>query len=272
MTITGIMDINYIEKKIQFNNENEYGHEKLFKATMIFRNEDSLNELKDPFIFSSYFLPIQTKKNKKLNNIFRNLFGEPIGYYYTWVSHYISWILFPAVLGLMTEIFLIFFENQINNYIYIIFISFILLWGFYYVRDWENFQIFYNYIWGIDSFKAQITNFYDDNYSKVSYVTFLGIKIPKEDKIHALLVNILSITLIFISSLFIMAINVGIFKLDKTSFFFQKYIDNLLNYLNITYDYRRYLLSIIIYIAREIISAFFFQIFRNAGKTRKTHR
>ena len=88
----------------------------------------------------------------------------------------------------------------------------------------ENFQIFYNYIWGIDSFKAQITNFYDDNYSKVSYVMFLGIKIPKEDKIHALLVNILSITLIFISSLFIMAINVGIFKLDKTSFFFPKII------------------------------------------------
>ena len=269
MTITGIIDINYIEKKIQLNNENEYGQEKLFKATMIFSNEDSLNELKDPFIFSSYFLPIQTKKNKKLNNIFRNLFGEPIGYYYTWVSHYISWILFPAVLGLMTEIFLFFFENHINNYIYIIFISFILLWGFFYVRDWENFQIFYNYIWGIDSFKAQITNFYDDNYSKVSYVMFLGIKIPKEDKIHALLVNILSITLIFISSLFIMAINVGIFKLDKTSFFFQKYIDNFLNYLNITHDYRRYLLSIIIYIAREIISSFFFKFSETLARLEK---
>ena len=270
MTITGIIDINYLEQKIQSNNDDEDQQEKLFKATMIFRNEDLINELKDPFTFSSYFLPIQTKQNNKLDNIFRNLFGEPIGYYYTWVSHYISWILFPAIIGLMTEIWLFFFDqNQINNYIYIIYISLILLWGFYYVKDWENFQLFYNYIWGIDSFKAEITNFYDDNYSKVSYVMFLGIKIPREDKIHALIVNFISIILIFFSSLFIMSVNVGIFKLHSMKFFFQRYIDKLSEHLNLSHEISSYLLSIIIYISREIISAFFFKFSETLAKLEK---
>ena len=36
-------------------------------------NEELLEELKDPFIFKTYFIPFQTKKNKKLNNIFRKI-------------------------------------------------------------------------------------------------------------------------------------------------------------------------------------------------------
>ena len=101
---------------------------KLFKATMILRNEELLDELKDPLIFSSYLLPFQTKRNKKLNNIFRNIFGETIGYYYTWISHYLSWIIFPAILGLLTEIYLLYFDyNKIYNFSYNYFIMGILL-------------------------------------------------------------------------------------------------------------------------------------------------
>ena len=263
MTLSGIMDITYLENMIKENNDedNDDSQNKLFKATMILRNEELLDELKDPLIFSSYLLPFQTKRNKKLNNIFRNIFGETIGYYYTWISHYLSWIIFPAILGLLTEIYLLYFDhNKIYNYIYIIFLIIILLWGFYYVRDWDNFQMFYNHIWGMDSFQAEITNLYDADYSKVTYITFLGIKIPKVNKINNLLVNFISVVLVFFSSLFIMAVNVGIFKINKMEFFLKKYIEKFFGDNKITHEIGKYLLPIIIYVAREIMSALFYKI------------
>ena len=261
MTFSGIFDINYLEKKIKSNNDKDSddSQNKLFKAIMILRNEELLDEVKDPFIFTSYFIPIQTRKNIKLNNIFRNIYGEPIGYYFTWISHYLSWILFPAIIGAITEICLHFFRNYIYNYIYIIFLTLILLWGFYYVRDWDNFQMFYNHIWGMDSFKAEITNLYDDNYSKVSYVSFLGLKIPRTDKIHTLFTNFISIILVFFSSVFIMCVNVGIFKLNKIKFSFQKYFEEFLGKNNLSQECGRYILPIIIFVAREILSAFFYK-------------
>ena len=262
MTLEGIIDINYLEKMIKSNNDedNDDTQNQLFKATMILRNEELLDDIKDPLIFKSYLIPVNIKQNKRLNYIFRNLYGETIGYYYTWISHYLSWILFPAILGLLTEIILFYFnQNDINNYIYIGFLVLIILWGFYYVRDWDNFQMLYNHIWGMDSFKAEITNLFDDNYSKVSYVTFLGVKIPKVDKIHTLLVNFISIILVFLSSLFIMGVNVGIFKLHKMKFFFQKYIERLLGETKLSHEIGRYILPVIIYIAREIISTIFYK-------------
>ena len=262
MTLSGIIDINYLIKKIKSNNDedNDDSENKLFKATMILRNEKLLDELKDPFIFKSYLSPIHIQKNKKLNLLFRNIYGESIGYYYTWISHYLSWLLFPAFIGLLTEISLLYIDqNEINNYIYIIFLVFILLWGFYYVRDWDNFQMFYNHIWGMDSFKAEITDLYDEVYSKVSYVNFLGITIPTVDKIHSLLVNFISVILVFFSSLFIMGVNVGIFKMNQMKFFFKKYTEKYLGESKVSHEIGNYLLPIFIYVAREIISAIFYK-------------
>ena len=263
--LSGIIDMNYLEKVIKENNDedNEYEQSKLFKETMILRNEELLEELKDPFIFSSYFVPLQTKKNKKLDNYFRNIYGESIGYYYTWISHYLSWILFPSILSLLTEITLFFLEknninNNINTYIYIVYLILILSWGFYYARDWYNFQKFYNYIWTMDSYQTEIINLYKNNYSKSSYVSYLGISIPKVDKLQSLLVNFISIFLIFISSLFIIAINIGIFKLFKLKIFFKKYI--IKNYIkfNLPYQIDIYILPIFFFIAREILSSYIY--------------
>ena len=137
---------------------------------------------------------------------------------------------------------------------------------FYYVRDWDNFQMFYNHIWGMDSFQAEITNLYDADYSKVTYITFLGIKIPRVNKLHTLLVNFISIILVFFSSLFIMGINVGIFKLHKMEFLLKNHLKKFFGDNNITYEIGKYLLPIIIYIAREIISAIFYKFSETLAK------
>ena len=263
MTLQGIIDMNYLEKKISMGNDEENEDDekqnKIFKATMILRNEELIDEIKGLFSFITYLNPLTTSKNKRLNNIFRIAFGEALGYYYTWVSHYLSWILFPSILGLILEIILFMFDCSEMYYIYIPFLILIILWGFYYVRDWDYFQKFYNHIWGIDSFQAEITNLYDDNYSKVSYVIFLGIKIPIIDKFYSLAINCLSIILLFFSSLFIMMVNVGIFQLHKKNFFLNIYINRFSSYIGLSSYIRKYALPIIIYIIREIFSIIFYK-------------
>ena len=262
MTLFSILDIHYLELMIEKNEDNEEEEQYInFKGTMILRNEDVFNEFKITYIIKAYLCPKIIKPILKLNHIFRNIFGEIIGYYYTWVSHYISWMIFPALLGLITEILINFvIVGDIQNLIYLIFLVSILLWGFYYVRDWKKKEKFYNHIWGMDSFQAEITNLYDENYSKVPYVTFLGMKIPKVDKISTLMSNVISVALVLLSSLFIMGVNVGIFKVNNTNFFINKFINKIFTFFGVSKDISKYTLPILIYIVREIISKIFYKI------------
>ena len=262
MTLFGIFNVNYLEKMIEKNkDEDDEKKHNLFKGTMLLRNEDVFNEFKLFYIIKVYLSPILTKPILKLNNTFRKIFGEIVGYYYTWVSHYIFWMIFPAVFGLICQILLYFFINEkIQNYIYITFLVGILLWGFYYVRNWKKYEKFYNHIWAMDSFQAEITELYDENYSKVPYIKFLGMKIPKVDKLSALMENFISVALVLTSSLFIMGVNVGIFKINKVDNFLIKYINKFFAYFGISQDISKYTLPILIYIAREIISKIFYKI------------
>ena len=267
MTLYGVLDKTYLEKAIEKKenegNEEEQNEEedKIFKTTMILRNEDVFNEFKLFDIIQAYLCPIINKPILKLNNTFRNIFGEIIGYYYTWISHYISWVIVVAIIGLIAEILIVYIKDTyVHNYIYIIFFIIFSLWGFYYVRDWKKYEKFYNHIWGMDSFQAEITELYDENYSKVHYVTFLDIKIPKVDKLSALMVNFISIVLVLLSSLFIMGINVGIFKINKVDNFLFKYVNKFFAYFGLSKNISKYTLPILIYIAREIISKIFYEI------------
>ena len=263
MTLAGVLNIDYIDKMVakNSNEENEEEQNNLFKRTMILRNEDVFNEFKITYIIIAYLCPIITKHILKLNNTFRIIFGEIIGYYYTWVSHYISWVIFPAIIGFIAEILLLFINNvDMHNYIYLIFLVIILLWGFYYVRNWKKYEKFCNHIWGMDSFQAEITKIYDENYSKVPYVTFMGIDIPKVDKLSSLMVNFISVVLVFISSLFIMGVNIGIFKVNKMNNVVFKTLHKIFAYFGISKNISKYTLPILIYIAREIISKIFYNI------------
>ena len=271
MTLFSIIDINYLEKMIEENkDEDDEKKHNLFKGTMLLRNEDVFNQFKLFYIIKVYLSPFITKPIIKLNNIFRNIFGEIVGYYYTWVSHYILWMVFPAIFGLIAQILIYFLKDEeIQNYIYLIFLVNILLWGFYYVRNWKKYEKFCNHIWGMDSFQAEITELYDKNYSKVDYIEFLDLKIPKVDKLSALMENFISVALVLVSSLFIMGVNIGIFKINKVDNFAIKYINKFFAYFGISQDISKYTLPIIIYIAREIISRIFYKISAILAKLEK---
>ena len=49
-----------------------------------------------------------------LINLIRNYYGESIVYYYIWLEHYIQWLMFPGVVGIIVTFF-IYFEKSFNN-------------------------------------------------------------------------------------------------------------------------------------------------------------
>ena len=254
MTLVGILNIGFIEKMI--NSKSNYINH-IFKSSMFLRNEPVLNKINDNLIILSYIFPIQTINSKKLDNTFRNIFGERIGYFYTWISHYLTWLIFPTLVGLLAEIILYLVNSeQIKKYINITFSSIIILWGFYYVENWNCFQKFYNQIWGMNIFMEEKSNSFADNYSKVSFVTFLGIKMEKVDKIQKFFSDIISFMILFFFSVLIVFINLIVFYLYQ--------IKNIRNkffmIIHFSDSFVQYQVPVLILILREIISSFIYDI------------
>ena len=253
MTLLDILNIELIEKMIKL--ESNYINN-IFKSSIFLRNEPVLNNISDNLIILSYLSPIQTVKSKKLDSFFRNIFGESIGYFYTWVSHYLSWLLFPTITGVIVRIAECFLNDNLKDYVNYIFLSIIILWGFYYVKDWKLFQIFYNYIWGMNNFVGERLNSYEQNYNKVSYVTFLGIKMEKVTLFQKITNNLISFIALLFSSILIILINLIIF------YFYQmeKVQKQFAYFLFFSKKLEKFQMPLLILILREIISIFIFKI------------
>ena len=253
MTLIGILHIGLIEKMIK--SEDNYINQ-IFKSSMFLRNESVLNKVNDNVIFLSYIPPIQTINSKRLDNLFRNIFGEVIGYFYAWISHYLKWLIFPTLIGLIAEIISKFVQKDFNEYINIIFLSIMILWGFYYVDDWNYLQVFYNQIWGMKNFMEEKSNSFAGNYNKVLYVSFLGIKMEKVDKFQKLINGFISFMLLFVSSMLIIFINLVVFLIYRIENIRKKFFINKIFSDNLA----QYQIPILILIIREIISSLIYNL------------
>ena len=246
MTLLPILNISYIEKMIR----SESNHiNQIFKSSMFLRNESVLNNLNDKIIIKAYLSPIKTLDSKRIDNLFKNTFGETIGYFYFWISHYLTWLIFPTIVGLIFELISHFLSDNILVYIHLAFLSIIILWGLYYTEDWSCLQNFYNHIWGIYGYISEKSNLYDENYDKVSHINFLGIKMEKIDefiKIKNLAIS--SISLLFLSICIIFT-NIIVFYVYK--------LKNIQNIFIINYKYQ---VPVIILIIREILSKVIYKI------------
>ena len=246
MTLIPILKVGYIEKMIK----SKYNHiNQIFKSSMFLRNESVLNSLNDKYIIKSYLSPIRTLNTKRIDNIFKNTFGETIGYFFVWISHYLTWLIFPTIIGLIFEFLSLFINEKIYTYFNFIFLSIIILWGLYYTEDWNCWQIFYNNIWGIYGYISEKSNLYYENYAKVSHIIFLGVKMEKIDKLQIFKnVFISCISLLFFTAIIIFT-NIVVFYIYK--------LKNLQRFFIINY---RYQVPILILIIREILSRFIYKI------------
>ena len=245
-TLIPILNVGYIEKMIKSRNNHI---NQIFKSSMFLRNESVLNSLNDKYIIKSYLSPLQTLNTKRIDNIFKNTFGETLGYFFVWISHYLTWLIFPTIIGLIFELLSLFINDKIYTYFNLIFLSIIILWGLYYTEDWNCWQIFYNNIWGIYGYISEKSNLYYENYAKVSHIIFLGIKMEKIDNFQIFKnVFISSISLLFFIAIIIFT-NIAVFYVYK--------LKNLQKFFIINYQYQ---VPILILIIRELLSRMIYKI------------
>ena len=111
----------------------------------------------------SYGWPIFNRKNfDYLINLIRNFYGEVISYYFLWMEHYIQWLIFPGILGIIVGI-----VTYINpfpkeplgktplTYLDIFLLAFcviITIWAVLFLHIWKQKENIYAYIWGTEDF------------------------------------------------------------------------------------------------------------------------
>ena len=249
-----IMDLNLIEKMINKEQQNIFN--RVFKSVLILQNHDELEENGNIInLINGYVPPIPTVNSNLINKTFRNVFGEAVGFYFTWITHFLKWIIFPAILGLFIHIssFIISESNMII--VSLIFSIIIILWGHFYIYSWKSYERVYNFIWGMETFKIETSNLYDDNYSKVSYISFLGIKIPVVTKFDIFIKKISTIVITLLSIFAVVGTNMSVFYFQRIKFRVNKLIQtNILGQNQIVHRYGEILIPILIFLIRELLS------------------
>ena len=225
----------------------------IIKDTILIPNYAAINKNISTFsLIFDYLIPLETKSTKKMNKIFCNVFGEGIGFFFVWISHYIYWLIFPAILGLSLHILLL--SNKFigkNNYeleASLVFTAIIVLWGNYYVISWKKINEFYSHIWGINDFKMK-KDIKKDSTMTPNRMFFMGIQLPITTSYRTEFTNVLVLILSGLLKVLVMASNIIILALKSHIFELKNvFYNNLLN------KYWKYITPIIIYILREIFS------------------
>ena len=250
LNLSHIMNFNKI-KNLCKNNDND----KIFLDMIMIPNYEGINErINNKEIIVNYLVPFETKEILKLDKTFRDIYGENVGFYFVWISHFIKWLFYLSLIGMGMSLFTYFVSENINKNIFliinIIFIASIILWGNYYYVSWNGQESFYNYIWGMNDNILVQNSLYDfEENLKINVEIIMGVKIPIEKQWVYTLINFF----IFFCSLFLHALVIisNILIISTKSHVFSlknKVLENILN------KSWKYIVPILCYLLREIFS------------------
>ena len=249
------MDINSIQKAINSTNDETFNG--IFKSLLVLHNQKEIETtLNINSLIKGYVVPISIKETKVLNKSFRDIYGEEIGFYYTWLTHYIKWLMFPAVIGLFLHLCRYLFDTNSFLTLNLLFAAIVVLWGSYYVEAWKGIENLYRYIWGMENYKLEkTTDIIKENSENVRIEHFMGVKIPLYSRIDKFLKNLFSLFIIIINLLFTFTVNLLIFYIEKSKLY-EKESSPLFSKLlrRVTKGYILYFIPVITYFVREIIS------------------
>ena len=256
-SLSTIFDIDYIKTSIS---KKEGEIDRVIKNLIYIPNYECLRDsIKFSEMVHAYCTPFNDSRTKKMNRILRCTFGEKIGYFYSWITHYVLWSCFPTIIGILYILIkpLIKYYGFGQNIILGLNLSFaalIVLWGNYYVVSWKKREILYNYIWGMDHFKLEKTNDMIITNEGETVEIFMSVKIPIYDKFKALIRDIISF-LIVVATLFgTIIVNLLIFYVQKLNMYKKVKSEGLLQQENKINSIWLYIVPIAIYISRELLS------------------
>jgi len=250
LNLSSIMNFNIIKSYCK---EKYYENKDVFIDMIINPNYEGLeNRVKTKDLLFYYLFPFETREIMFINKTFKDIYGEYVGFYFAWISHYVKWLFYPSLIGLVMSLISIIYNSN-KSFVLVmnlIFIAFIILWGNYYNSSWEGQESFYNYIWGMNDYKLIKNSMWDyvDN-SNLNYEIIMGVKIPLEPSFNYWIINfLLASTLIFLL-IIMMITNVLIISTKEYHFKF-KHIEFFLN------NYWKYIVPILCFLLREIFSNF----------------
>ena len=247
----------------KINNRNRQN--KLFQGAFIMHNYDYFE--KKIFCITNIYVkfqyPIRTKKVNLMNRKFRNFYGENVGFYFIWLSHYIQWLFLPVIICCiyycLSALLLFFFEENkiiisISYIVKFIFSLFLMFWGNTYIQSWMATQKFIIHSWGMDYNKYEEYN----HITNIKTRNYLDIKIPIESNFHYYVIRLFSFLVIVIFILVSIMVNLGIFYIQSLYLYLTELNNqSLTNAVNKNWPY---ISSIIIYIFREILSYIFCKV------------
>jgi hypothetical protein len=250
LNLSHIMNFNKI-KNLCKNNDND----KIFLDMIMIPNYEGINErINNKEIIVNYLVPFETKEILKLDKTFRDIYGENVGFYFVWISHFIKWLFYLSLIGMGMSLFTYFVSENINKNIFLIinliFIASIILWGNYYYVSWNGQESFYNYIWGMNDNILVQNSLYDfEENLKINVEIIMGVKIPIEKQWVYTLINFF----IFFCSLFLHALVIisNILIISTKSHEFSMKNKVLEKFFNKSW---KYIVPVLCYLLREIFS------------------
>ena len=249
--LSHIMNFAIIRSLIKIQSQDD----KIFNDMIIYPNYDGIsNRITNKELLINYLFPFETKEILKINKTIRDIFGENISFYLVWVSHFIKWLFYPSIIGIIMS-FLCHIINKIFHKIALlilnlIFIIFIIIWGNYYYSSWEGQESFYNYIWGMNDYKLIKNSMrnYEEN-KDLNLEIIMGVKIPLETPFNYWILNSFLFILSIVIHFLMIISNIAIIS-TKSHIFHTKYkkIESFCN------NYWKYFVPVLCFIFREIFS------------------
>jgi len=113
-----------------------------------------MHDLKAKIELEKEWLRIDTMPWEQPMERIKDYFGEKIAFYFGWLGHYTTWLIFAAVAGAITFLANV-IENTTDSSLVPIFATFIAIWSTLFLETWKRKQSTYVMMWGMKGFEQQ---------------------------------------------------------------------------------------------------------------------
>ena len=236
----------------------EYENSSILKRALVHHNYEGFNMS----TMDIFYACLNLNKNKSVDRMlrkFRNLFGEELAFYFVWVSHFIQFLIYPAMFGIIITILSFIIQFMISEESYFLynidlvlklpFTFFIFIWAKAYIDSWTKMEAFYCYQWGMEDYCVE--NYELEGTKK--FEKFLNIKIPIQNEFIKNLKKMVSWT-ITIFMLFVVILS------NKGVFMFQGFLNNNFKDVIKEYSLAPYLYPFSLFLVRQINTSLFTNI------------
>jgi anoctamin-10/anoctamin-7 len=84
----------------------------------------------------------------------REYLGEKIGFYFGWLSHYVTWLILPAIMGFLCWLDVAANDNNPNSKSAPVFAAFMAIWATLFLEAWKRKEKTYAMRWGMVGFES----------------------------------------------------------------------------------------------------------------------